>query len=189
MNTQIEKDFYFQAGVHFEGKFYINSFDLTLSLSVETDSIREQNIAMDRITHFLEQVIQNSVLVPTVDTISIEKYKNAGLKVCELPEEPYDQIVSLVLMQKLNAVMENRLKVTDLILGSTMSDGVRYTVEQETAKTLLSGNHWWNKSSICMNNQEAHCTGDNSKDNIVKLFDDMHWTELGLAWKEKKGKK
>lgn len=185
MNTRIEKDFYFQTAVHFEGKFYVNSYDLTLSLLVETDSIREQNIAMDRATHFLTSVIQNSVLVHTGDTKTIEKYKNAGLKVCELPEEPYDQILSMVLIQKLNSIMEGRLKITDMILGSVLSDGVRFTIVSEVAEAVLAGNHWWNKSTICLNDEEAHCTSEKSKDNIVKLFDDTHWVDLGLSWKEK----
>ena len=72
MTTRIEKDFYFQAAVHFEGKFYINSYDLTLSVLVETDSIREQNVAMDRATHFLTAVLQNSLLINSKETEAIE---------------------------------------------------------------------------------------------------------------------
>ncbi len=37
MTTRIEKDFYFQTGVHFENKFYVNSYDLTL-LGVAIDN-------------------------------------------------------------------------------------------------------------------------------------------------------
>ena len=185
MTTRIEKDFYFQTGVHFENKFYVNSYDVTLSLLVETDSIREQNVAMDRSTHFLTSVLQNSLLINGKETEAIEKYKNAGLKICILPEDPYDQILSMVLLQKLNAVMEGRLRITDLVVGSTLSEGVRFTMVSEVAENVLDGNYWWNKSTICLNNEEA-CT--TSKTNIVKLFDDSHWVDLGLSWKEK-GKK
>jgi|LauGreDrversion4_2_1035121.scaffolds.fasta_scaffold573324_2 hypothetical protein len=183
MNARIEKDFYFQAAVHFEDKFYINSYDITLSLLVETDSIREQNIAMDRVTHFLSEVLQNSILVYNKDKESIDKYRTAGLKVCELPEEPYDQILSMILIQKLNTIMEDRLKITDMVLGSVLSDGVRYSMVAEVAEAVLSGNHWWNKSTICISNSEM--TPDIEGDNIVKLFNDEHWADLGLTWKEK----
>ena len=183
MNARIEKDFYFQAAVHFEDKFYINSYDITLSLLVETDSIREQNIAMDRVDHFLSEVVQNSILVHNKDKISIDKYRTAGLKVCELPEEPYDQILSMILIQKLNTIMEDRLKITDMVLGSVLSDGVRYSMVAEVAEAVLSGNHWWNKSTICINNSEM--TPDIEGDNIVKIFNDEHWADLGLTWKEK----
>lgn len=185
MSTRIEKDFYFQTAVHFENKFYVNSYEVTLSMLVETDSIREQNVAMDRTTHFLMSVLQNSILVGPGDEQASKKYKSAGIKVCELPEEPYDQIISMILIQKLNAIMEGRLRITDLMLGSAMSEGVRFTMVSEIAEGVLAGNHWWNKPTICLNDEEAT---SNTKTNIVKLFDDSHWVDLGLSWKEK-GKK
>ena len=189
MSTRIEKDFYFQTAVHFEGKFYINSFELTLSMLVETESIREQNVAMDRATYFLMEMLQNSILVYTHDVDAITKYKAAGIKVCEIPEEPYDQIVAMVLLLKLNAIMENRLQITDLVLTSSLSEGIRYNTVSEVAESIIPGNqsHWWRKPTICLSNEE--CTA--SPDNVVKLFDDRDWNELGLSWKEKtkKGKK
>lgn len=184
MNTRIEKDFYFQTAVHFEDKFYVNTYDLTLSLLVETESIREQNIAMERAEYFLANVLQNSLLINVTDKIAIDKYANAGLRVCELPEEPYDQILSMVLLLKLNAMMEGRLKITDLVLGSTLSEGVRFTIVSEVAENVLGGNHWWNKPTMCLTNGECQ----NNLDNIVKLFDDEDWADIGLSWKEK-GKK
>ena len=87
MNARIEKDFYFQAAVHFEDKFYINSYDITLSLLVETDSIREQNIAMDRVTHFLSEVLQNSILVYNKDKESIDKYRTCLLYTSPSPRD------------------------------------------------------------------------------------------------------
>lgn len=185
MTTRIERDFSFQTGVHFENKFYINLYDVTVSMLVETDSIREQNIAMDRAIHFLASVLQNSVLVEAIETEAIKKYRDAGLKICELPDEPYDQIVSMVILLKLNSIMEDRLKITDLMLSSTLSEGIRFTMVAEVAEAVLAGNHWWNKTTVCLNDAEI-CPSPS--DNVVKLFDDTHWTDLGLSWKEK-GKK
>ena len=187
MSTRIEKDFYFQTAVHFEGKFYINSFELTLSMLVETESIREQNVAMDRATYFIMEILQDSILVNSNETQAIERYKAAGIKVCEIPEEPYDQMVAMVLLLKLNSIMENRLQITDLVIGSTMSEGIRYNLVSEVAESYMSGNYWWTKPTICLCNDESVA----SVDNVVKLFDDRDWKELGLSWKEKakKGKK
>jgi hypothetical protein len=187
MSTRIENDFYFQTAVHFEGKFYINSFELTLSMLVETDCIREQNVAMDRATYFIMEMLQNSILINSNETQAIERYKDAGLKVCEIPEEPYDQIVAMVLLLKLNAIMEDRLQITDLVIGSTMSEGIRYNLVSEVAESVLSGSHWWTKPTVCLSNEDCVL----SPDNVVKLFDDRDWKEIGLSWKEKakKGKK
>jgi hypothetical protein len=187
MSTRIEKDFYFQNAVHFENKFYVNSYELTISVLVETDSPREQNVAMDRASYFLMSELQNSVLIHKKEIEAIEKYKNAGIKICEIPEEPFDQIIGMILLMKLNAIMENRLKITDLVLGSSMSEGVRFNIVSEVAESLFSEMNWWNKPTICMTEEECKV----SPDNVVKLFDDKDWKELGLSWKEKpkKGKK
>ena len=57
-NTRIERDFCFQTGLYFEDKFHIGVYDITMSMLVETDSIKEQNIAMERIIYFLHEVMQ-----------------------------------------------------------------------------------------------------------------------------------
>ena len=137
MNTRIERDFVFDSAIHFANGFYINSYALTLSMLIETESIREQNIALDRLTHFMSVVLNSSIFVEQNDTKVIKKYKDAGIRVCTLPEEPYDQIVALVLLVKLNAIAEGRLKITDLTLSSNLSDGVRFCTVAEVAENFV----------------------------------------------------
>ena len=181
-NSRIEKDFFFQTALHFEGMFHINAYDLTLSMLVETDSIREQNIAMERIEYFIRSVIQDSVLVHGYETDAMRNYCNSGIRVCEIPEQPYDQIVTMVLLQKLNAITEGRLVITDVSVGSSLSDGVRYSIISEAAVSSFSGNYWWNRSDISITNEE--CPRDKAA-NIVKLFNHDPWSELGLVWKDR----
>jgi len=184
MATRIEKDFTFQAAVHFEGKFCLNIYDITLSMLVETECAREQNVAMDRAVHFLQVVLQNCIFVDSSNADAIKKYKQAGIKICELPEEPYDQIIEMVILLKLNAIMENRLRVSDMLLSSVLGDNVRYSMVAEIAENFLSGDSWWNDSTICLNKEELVQNKD-PDDNVLKLFDDSHWVDLGLSWKEK----
>ena len=88
MGTRISRDFDFLSAVYFEGNFLLNSYNVSLTFTVETDSIHEQNIAMDRIKFFVNQQLENCVFVQDTETKIIEKYQHAGLKVCCLPEEP-----------------------------------------------------------------------------------------------------
>lgn len=184
-NTRIEKDFYFQTALHFAEQFWINSYDITVSIIVETDDVREQNIAMERVVYYLKNVIQNCILVDSADRSSISRYLSAGIRVCEMPDEPWDQIFANVLILKLNAIMEDRLKISDLVLGSAMSDGVRYSVVSEVAENNLSGSYWWNLPCLSINQDD---TEQLQGSNVVKLFDDSEWVELGLSWKEKHSK-
>jgi hypothetical protein len=181
MSTRIEKDFYFQCATHFEGKFYINFYDITASMIVETESIREQNVAMERAEYFLSNVLENSIFVHQSETAVIENYEKAGIKVCTTPEEPYDQIVSMILLLKLNAIMEGRLSITDLIMGSKLSNGVRFSVVPEIAENIFHGNHWWNEPCTIMKDTTKP---PKRREKIVKLFND-EWAEIGLTWKEK----
>lgn len=180
MNTRIEKDFYFHAALHFENKFYINSYEITLSMLVETNCPREQQIAIDRISHYFKNIFTDCIFIHMLDVDSIKKYKNAGIRVCQIPEEPWDQVVAMVILTKLNAIMEGRIKITDMVLGSVMSEGVRYSIVSEEAENVLSGNNWWNNASISTSNENSF-----EGENIVKLFYEDEWVNLGLSWKEK----
>ncbi len=180
MNTRIERDFCFQTGLHFEDTFHIGVYDITLSMLVETESIKEQNIAMDRIIYFLHEVIQNSVLVHSSNQDVIEKYQSVDLKVCELPDEPYDQILAMILLLKLNSVAEERVKITDLVIGSSLSDGVRFNIVSEVAESAFSGKYWWNSPCVAMNSRDFEI-GNHTK--VIKLFTD-DWVNLGLSWRD-----
>lgn len=180
MHTRIERDFCFQTGLHFENKFHVNVYDITLSMLVETDSIKEQNIAMDRAIYFLTEVLSNSILVHSANSDIIKKYENVDLRVCELPQEPYDQIIAMVVLLKLNSIMENRLKITDLVIGSSLSDGVRFNIVSETAESTFSGKYWWNSPCLLITNHISDCIDHNK---VIKLFND-DWTGLGLSWRE-----
>lgn len=180
MNTRIEKDFFCQAAVHYNGKFHTNTYTITVSMLVEEcENPDEPNIAIERATYFIDNYIQNSILISVDETEAIEKYKQAGIYICELPDEPHDQTVAAVLLLKLNSIMEGRIKITDLLIGSAMSDGVRYNIVSEVAESTLSGNYWWNKSCLSTNDLR-----NDYPDNVVKLFEDDPWIEAGLSWDE-----
>ena len=182
MSTRIERDFSFQAGVHFEGKLIMNVYGFTLAMEVETESIIEQNIAMDRIIYFLKDSLTNSVFVQNTDKKAIEKYTQADIKVCTVPEEPYDQIITMLLILKLNNITEGRLNITDIFLESELSDSVRFSYDFETAKHNPFGNKgWWLESSTSMNDIEKNT----KKEKIVRLVKHNDWANVGLEWQKK----
>lgn len=179
MTTLIEKDFSLHTAVHFDDKFYINLYDFVLSMHVQTDSIKEQNIAMDRITYFLLDVLQDSILINTEQDLAVSKYADAGLRICELHEDPYDQIVAMAIISKLNAIAGGRLHVTKIALSSTLGSSVKFVITDEMAKSHMNGQHWWNQSDTCLSHIETKCNDEN----VVELFTGTCWSELGLSWK------
>ena len=185
MSTRIERDIAFDTAIHFDGQFFINQFYITLSLLVETESVIEQNVALQRIIHFAHSTLQDSVLINQIDIDAIKKYKDAGIRVCILPDEPFDQIISMTLLQKFNAIAEGRLRLTDLTLGSSLSEGVRFCTVQETSEDTIDSTPglWWNCATTCIEHDPV------KQEKIVKLFSDDEWEKLHLTFETKKGKK
>lgn len=183
MNTRIERDFEFQAAVYFEDRFLMNTYSVSLGMMVSTESIREQNVAMDRMTYFLGECLESCIFVKSSEKKVIEKYVAAGLKVSTLPEEPYDQIVNMLLLIKLNAITEKRLIITDIRLTSKLSDGVSFCYDNEDVYGPFEQMGWWHETGTAIS--DLHRV-QNKKDKIVKLVNNSNeWNECSLMWQEK----
>jgi hypothetical protein len=178
--TSIEREFDLHAAVHFNGKFIINYYSMICSMSVETDCIQEQNIAMDRIKCLLDECLSNCVFIHESEKKSIEKYMAAGMKVCTLPEEPYDQITALMLFHKLNAITEGRIEISAISLDSVIGDNVRFIYDIENADDHPYKTGWWNEASPSITTTAAA----NKKDKIVKLVKHTGWSIHDLDWKQ-----
>lgn len=185
MATRIEREFAFQAAVHFEGNFLMTVYELVLGMEVDTASIKEQNIAMDRITYFLHECLSNSVFVEATDKKAIEKYLQADIKVATLPEEPYDQIITILLLSKLNAITEGKLHVNNISLRSGLSDDVRFLYsiyEIENTGNPFRNKGWWCDPSTLISDVNK----SNKKDKIVRLIKQhCDWAGVGLDWEQK----
>lgn len=179
MTARIFRNFEFQAGVYFTGSFYMNSYSIDVEFNVESESITEQNIALERIKYYLHECLEHAVIVYENEQDVIEKYLDAGLKVCTIPEQPYDQVVGIMLMLKLNAITEGRLVITDISIESRMSDGVSCLHSIEETVGPFAINSWWSDSSTKINNHRPK----NKK--IVKLSKQKNeWTDIYLDWGE-----
>ena len=181
MTARVKSSFSFQAGVYFSNEFLLNVYNIDLDFNVETESIREQNIALERIKYFLNYSLQNSIFINENEEDMIQKYLDADLKICTLPEEPYDQIVGIMLLCKLNSITEGKLLVTDITITSSMGDGVwcKHCVEENLGPFALSG--WWDDPS----NKISSITKKHKSKKIVKLFkNNVSWDDLCLGWEE-----
>lgn len=178
MTARIQRSFDLQMGVHFTGVFYMNIYDIDLHFNVETENIKEQNIALERIKFYLAECLENSIFISDQEEDAIEKYMAANLKVSVLPEEPYDQIVAIMLMTKLNAIAEGRLVITDISISSRMSDGVScmHDVDDNMGPFII--NDWYSENNTKINNYKY--SPKNKK--ILKLVKQVDWSDIYLNW-------
>lgn len=169
------------SAVHFNGKYMVNFYEMRAMMSISSLDAEDQNTAVERITHFIGSVIEDCIFICDKETEAINNYRKAGMRVCIIPEEPYDQIVGLILINKCNAIMEGKIVITDCVFGSKLSNLIKFELSNETAEAEFSGKHWWNDPTLCTEIKK------NKKDKIVNLFDHKcnDWAELELTWKEK----
>lgn len=180
MTARIHKSFNLLTGLHFNNKYYVNNYEFDLTFNVEADSISEQNIAMERIHYYLYECLKHCVFINKSDEKMIERYTDIGMNVCTLPEEPYDQIIGIMLLSKLNAITEGRLVATDITISSDMSDGVSCLHSIEETFGPFNEKNWWNDST-------QRISDHTKKSKIVKLSKlKNEWQEVYLSWTEEK---
>lgn len=181
MTARISRAFNFLTGVYFSGTFRMNIYEIDLSFNVETESMIDQCIAMDRVKYFLEECLGDSVLLDRKEKSAIEKYINADMKVCTLPEEPYDQIIAIMLIVKLNAIMEGKLVLTDVSITSRLSDEIYCQHNIDDSIGPFIDNDWWNDNTPRI----TSVTKSNTSKKIVKLVKSrIGWDDLSLTWED-----
>ena len=185
MQHRIKQHFAFQAAVYVEETFLMNIYEITLKMHVVTGDSKEQNIAMSRINYMIEDCFQNCVFVHQTETAVIEKYMAANLKVSTTPDEPYDQLLAILLLTKLNIITEGRLLITDITLSSGLSDGIEFLYSPALEHTPLTTgiSNWWNELNTKIVDFPKRET---KKEKIVKLVKKTNdWAHLNLEWQEK----
>jgi hypothetical protein len=182
MNARIFKEFSFYSAIHANETFSINSYTIGLEIDVNTEDIKEQNIAMERIKFTLSR-IEDCVFVNENEKLAIENYIKAGIKVCTLPDEPYDQIIAVVLLRKLNAVAEDRLVITDISIQSLVCDDIKFYVSiEETTDFSSKSNLWYNENNISIADFHKKI---NKKEKVVSIKkENFDWNSVGLVWED-----
>jgi hypothetical protein len=96
-----------------------------------------------------------------------------------LPDEPVDQIMGMMLYLKYNAVMENRMVVTDVEISSVQGDNMGYLHSHgENLSPGLSRDGWWVDAAPTW----YDITVTHTRDKVVSLNSRPEWADHGLAW-------
>jgi len=184
MTARIAKEFALQAGIHYEGRFIVNTYLMELHMDVTTEDIREQNIALDRIKYLFDMCFDSCVFVDQQDIAAIDNYCKAGIRVCTLPDSPYDQVVAAVLLSKFNTITEQKLFVDEICISSRICDDLSFyvTSDEEIPFNAVNG-VWWKENNASISDG---FNKPNKKEKILQLKKDIpDWTAIGLTWKPK----
>lgn len=179
MNVRLEYQTQFSAGIVYEGQYHINHYSMTINMLTNTLDAYEQNIAFDRIKHWIHNVANHSVFINQTDS-QVEAYQQTSQRVIALPEEPFDQTVELMLYVKLESIIEDRMLITDIKLSSTLGDEVCYLHNDEESVGPFGTEGWWTLPtphwSVPIKNKKK----------VVSLPKGTSWDELELSWEREK---
>lgn len=135
-----------------------NEYTAKIYMDINTDSGEEQNIAFERCKVFIDAILDNSFLISIDNPLLPFLKKKTKQKIVTLPTEPLDLVVASVLFHKLNAIVEDRLVITQVNLKSRQGEDVWIHYDQDFADNSsffqpeifkkLNEMPWWTRSDV-----------------------------------------
>jgi len=169
----------FTAGVYYGGEMRMNHYTLTLHMTTNSTDAVSHNVAFERIKFFVYSKLDSTIFINSECQEQCQRFVSAGLTVTTLPGEPVDQLIGLMLYYKLNAIMEDRMVITQLDISSALGDNVTYMHDEEDSSGPFTQPGWWSEPTVQHNTLDL----EEAVDNIVKVVPSA-WIEYGLMWPE-----
>ena len=178
MNVRLRTILGWNSGLVHGDRFCVNQYQAQIDMITVTADNHEQNIAYERVKHMTHHIFEDAILISR-DHDKLTQYQHTGARVIVLPDEPVDQIMGMMLYLKFNAVMENRMVVTDVEISSVQGDNMGYLHSHgENLSTGLSQDGWWVDAGPTWYDMPTIHT----QDKVVSLNARPEWTDHGLAW-------
>lgn len=182
MNIRIRYNINFPAAAWFDGELMMTNYTLALRFVTQTMDPEDQNIALDRVKHFLLNELHSTIFINQADVERAEVFTEVGLNVTTLPEEPVDQVVGIMLFYKLNAIMEGRMKISEIRFSSEAGDSVEYFYSENENTDLFPETGWWHEPTLKHSDIELDDEEEQESKNVVAINVDDEWRDQDLAW-------
>ena len=177
MNVRLQKTLHFTAGVWHNNTLQMNNYVVRVHLYTNSASPVDQNTAFERLKYFVYYELDSSILLDQAETAQCSQFVSAGLKITPMPGPPFDQMVGIMLYYKLNAIMEQRLVITDVEISSSMGENLVYLHDEDEDTADIVKPEWWTTADL------SHCDTDLAQsDKIVSINRTGSWHELELDW-------
>ena len=176
MNVRLEHQFQFTAGTYLDGHLHMNNYYVKMEMiTLSVDGI-EQNIALDRMRHMLFKHFQDCAFVHATEVDAIDKLQSADINTVILPETPVDQIVGIMLYCKLNAIMQERMVITQLKISSDLGQNLWYLQCEEEDVGPFEELSWWYTPDPNTFEKNTNYS------NIIRLQKNNSWHDYHLEW-------
>lgn len=155
----------------------VNHYTLETNLLTVSDDGTQQNTAYERLKCWMYRIANDSILIHDQDP-QLVAFAATGSRLLTLPDEPVDQNLGIMLYLKLNAIMENRMVITDVEIWSTQGDEASYLHSVgENIGNYFSQDGWWVDAKPTWTTVKGREQGK-----VVSLDRPPEWTDFNLGW-------
>lgn len=181
MNVRLKYSTVFTSGIYYGNQLIMNTYRASFNMLTGDCNGEDHNVALERLKFFIHNQIASGIFINQTNKKICQDLFGAGIKVITLPEEPVDQVIGIMLHSKLNAIMEDRLLITDVELASELGDNIWYVHSDDENQGPMDQAGWWQESDT------SYCDLNLMIDQkIINLQPKQSWDDLDLNWSEQK---
>jgi hypothetical protein len=162
-----------------------NFYEITLNFTQNTESDHEHMVALERLGVFFSQALDNSLVINAQHSL-VELFEcGTDTAVLMLPAEPSIHTLTLALMEKISAIVQDRLLIDYLGISSSLTGNTEYVfdpsdseIKLKPAAGISTAQPWWTRNDLTINDYVHELE---SGEQII-LGQEFSWEELGLGW-------
>jgi hypothetical protein len=183
----MKTSFEFLAGMYFDGNLHFNRYSIGIDFFTVGDAAHDQNVALDRISYFMYDVVGKSVFIHEDEKTQIEALNKANISVLTTPAPgPFDPIIQSLIVTKMNAIADGVLDVSESEFVSDISGPIVYVWDavddDDEIHKMVNGDDetkWWASPDPRFGSYPA---GVDVAAVEEKQPFPITWESLGLGW-------
>jgi hypothetical protein len=177
MNVRIQFNIRFMAGIYYDSRLQLNEYTVKVYFITNTENPADHNVALSRMKHFIYNELESCIFIDETNQEQCQKFIGAGLNITTMPGDPVDQLIGIMLYEKLSAIVEDKLIIGEIEISSMLGDGIVYLHGDNENVNDIIFPEWWRTSDL------VHCSLDLiNSDKVVTMHQGSVWRELDLQW-------
>jgi hypothetical protein len=177
MNVRIQYNIRFMAGIYYDDRLQLNEYTVKIYFMTNTENPADHNVALARMKYFIYNELESCIFVDETNEDQCQKFISAGLNITTMPGEPVDQLIGIMLYEKMSAITEDKLIIGEIEISSMLGDGIVYLHGDNENVNDVVFPEWWRTSDL------VHCNLDLiNSDKVVTMHQGSVWREIDLQW-------
>lgn len=124
-----------------------NTYKMKVGLLPLVPDVYSQNVGFERVKFFLNSVCNNSCII-NIGNPNYPKLKKImdSTQFMTTPDEPFDQLLIIILYHKINHILEGNFDCDYLTLESYQGEDVQYSFDSEYTSTFIDEKEYFPKA-------------------------------------------